>query len=168
VGVALPRPNRRFRQPRTPLGRALLPIVGGLAFFALLFGITWLFADRATDNRKREVRSGDYTFRVGPVDDMAAIVERDGPILYPDLRDTDYERTIVVDHIGDDPTKGWQVYYAYPADRDPSCIVTHVKGSRDFIDCDQRTLAVDLLHRPVDARPVVENLASLLIDLRAP
>ncbi|NDH91623.1 MAG: hypothetical protein EBY79_00750, partial [Actinobacteria bacterium] len=83
--MALPRPNPRFRRPRTPLGRALLPIVGGLAFFALLFGVTWLFADRATDNRKREVRAGDYTFRVGPVDDMAAIVERDGPILYPDL-----------------------------------------------------------------------------------
>ncbi|NBY57009.1 MAG: hypothetical protein EBQ57_01500, partial [Actinobacteria bacterium] len=80
---------------------------------------------------------------------MAAIVKRDGPILYPDLRDTAYQRTIVVDHTGDDPTKGWQVYYAYPADRDSSCIVTHVESTRNFIDCDQRTLAVELLHRPV-------------------
>ena len=168
MGVVLPRPGLRFLRPRTPLGRAALPIVAGLAFFALLFGVTWLFADQATDNRKREVKAGDYTFRVGPVDDMAAIVERDGPILYPDLRDTDYQRTIVVDHTGNDSTKGWQVYYAYPADRDPSCIVTHVKGTRDFIDCDERTLAVELLHRPVDARPVVENRTSLLIDLRAP
>lgn len=164
----MPRPTSRIRKPRTPLGRAVLPIVSGLGFFALLFGVTWLFADRATENRKREVRSGDYTFRVGPVEDMAKIIERDGPILYPDLRDTTYDRTIVVDHTGDDPARGWQVYYAYPADREPSCLVTHVKSSRDFIDCENRTLAVEELHRPIDARPVVENRTNLLIDLRAP
>jgi hypothetical protein len=155
-------------KPASPLSRAVVPIVAGLVFFAVLFGATWLFAGRATENRRREVRSGDYTFRVGPVEEMAAIVERDGPILYPDLRDTAYDRTIVVDHTGDDPTKGWQVYYAYPADRDPTCLVTHVQGSRDFVDCNERTLAVEALHRPVDARPVVENRTSLLIDLRAP
>lgn len=155
-------------RPASPLSRAVVPIVAGLAFFAVLFGATWLFASRATENRRREVRSGDYTFRVGPVEEMASIVERDGPILYPDLRDTAYDRTIVVDHTGDDPTKGWQVYYAYPADRDPTCLVTHVQGSRNFVDCNERTLAVEALHRPVDARPVVENRTSLLIDLRAP
>lgn len=165
VGVALPRPNPRFRRPRTPLGRALLPIVGGLAFFALLFGVTWLFADRATDNRKREVRAGDYTFRVGPVDDMAAIVERDGPILYPDLRDTDYQRTIVVDHTGDDPTKGWQVYYAYPADRTTDCLVTQIAKTHRFQDCDGRELDVTDLAAPDDVRPIVENRETLLIDL---
>ena len=161
MGVELPK-------PASPLSRAVVPIVAGLVFFAVLFGATWLFAGRATENRRREVRSGDYTFRVGPVEEMAAIVERDGPILYPDLRDTAYDRTIVVDHTGDDPTKGWQVYYAYPADRDPTCLVTHVQGSRDFVDCNERTLAVEALHRPIDARPVVENRTSLLIDLRAP
>jgi hypothetical protein len=153
---------------RTPLARAVVPIVGGLAFFAVLFAVTWWFADRATDNRKREVRTGDYTFRVGPVEDMADIVKRDGPILYPDLRDTSYDRTVVVDHTGDDATRGWQVYYAYPADRGPECLVTHIEGTRDFVDCDERTLPVEQLHRPVDARPVVENRTNLLIDLRAP
>jgi len=157
-----------FPRLRSPLARAVLPIIGGLAFFVLLFGVTWLFADRATDNRKREVRTGDYTFRVGPVDEMADIVNRDGPILYPDLRDTAYERTIVVDHTGDDPTRGWQVYYAYPADRGPECLVSHLEGTRSFVDCEERTLAVELLHRPIDARPVVENRSNLLIDLRAP
>jgi hypothetical protein len=157
-----------FRRLRSPLARAVAPIAAGIVFFAVLFGVTWVFADQATDNRKREIRSGDYTFRVGPVDDMAEIVKRDGPILYPDLRDTTYQRTIVVDHVGEEPARGWQVYYAYPADRGPDCLVTHVKGSRDFVDCDSRTLPVELLHRPSDARPVVENRTNLLIDLRAP
>ena len=157
-----------FKRLRSPLARATVPIVAGLAFFAVLFGVTWLFADRATDNRKREVRSGDYTFRVGPVDDIADIVNRDGPILYPDLRDTTYQRSIVVDHSGDEPSRGWQVYYAYPADRGPECLVTHIESSRNFVDCEERTLPVEALHRPVDVRPVVENRSSLLIDLRAP
>lgn len=157
-----------FKRLRSPLARAVVPLAAGLAFFAVLFGVTWLFADRATDNRKREVRSGDYTFRVGPVDDIAEIIERDGPILYPDLRDTTYQRSVVVDHTGDDPSRGWQVYYAYPADRGPECLVTHIEGTRDFVDCEDRTLPVEELHRPVDARPVVENRVSLLIDLRAP
>lgn len=157
-----------FRRLRSPWARAVAPIVAGIFFFAVLFGVTWVFADQATDNRKREIRSGDYTFRVGPVDDIAELVKRDGPILYPDLRDTTYQRTIVVDHVGDEPARGWQVYYAYPADRGPDCLVTHVKGSRDFVDCDERTLPVEALHRPSDARPVVENRTSLLIDLRAP
>jgi hypothetical protein len=105
---------------------------------------------------------------VGPVDDIADIVKRDGPILYPDLRDTTYQRSIVVDHSGDEPSRGWQVYYAYPADRGPECLVTHIEGSRNFVDCEARTLPVEALHRPVDVRPVVENRSSLLIDLRAP
>jgi len=157
-----------LRRLRSPMARAVVPIVAGLAFFVLLFGVTWLFADQATDNRKREIRPGNYTFRVGPVDDMAEIVKKEGPILYPDLRDTLYERTIVVDHSGKEPSVGWQVFYAYPADRGPECLVTHQKGTRNFVDCDNRTLPVEALHRPVDARPVVENRSSLLIDLRAP
>jgi hypothetical protein len=47
-------------------------------------------------------------------------------------------------------------------------LVTHLEGTRDFVDCENRTLPVEALHRPVDARPVVENRISLLIDLRAP
>lgn len=157
-----------FRRLRSPLARAVVPIIAGLVFFALLFGVTWVFADRATDARRREVRLGTSTFRVGSVTEMADIVKRDGPILYPDLRDTTYRRTIVVDHTGDDPARGWQVYYAYPADRGPECLVTHVEGTRNFVDCDERTLPVERLHRPVDARPVVENQRRLLIDLRSP
>ena len=157
-----------FRRLRSPFARAVAPIAAGLVFFAILFGVTWLFAGRATDNRAREIRPGDYTFRVGPVDDMAEIVEQDGPILYPDLRDTTYQRTIVVDHVGDEPSLGWQVYYAYPADRDADCLVTHVESSRNFVDCEQRVLPVEQLHRPLDVRPVVENRTNLLIDLRAP
>jgi hypothetical protein len=86
--------------------------------------------------------------------------------LYPDLRDATGTRSIVITHSGDDPAKGWQVYYAYPADRDASCLVTQVTDSRELLDCDGRTLTVEQLAAPLDVRPIVENRTTLLIDLR--
>ena len=45
--------------------------------------------------------------------------------------------------------------------------VEHLKKSRDFKDCEGRTIAVEQLKLPLDVRPIVENLKTLLIDLRA-
>ncbi|MFM7258418.1 MAG: hypothetical protein ACKO1E_07485, partial [Acidimicrobiaceae bacterium] len=73
----------------------------------------------------------------------------------------------VIDHTGDNPAKGWQVYYAYPADRGEDCLVEHIVNSRNFKDCEGRTLGVEQLQLPLDVRPIVENLRTLLIDLRA-
>ena len=160
----------KFRLPtfRSPVARALVPVLGGLVFFGALFGVTWLLAELATD-RAGESRTAQFgTFVVGNVEDIAESIAESGPVLYPDLRDATGERSIIIEHFGDDPAKGWQVYYAYPADRGPECLVTHIEGTRDFVDCENRTLPVEALHRPVDARPVVENRTSLLIDLRAP
>ena len=39
--------------------------------------------------------------------------------------------------------EGWRVYYAYPADRTSDCLVEQVKGTRNFIDCEGRTVPVD-------------------------
>ena len=48
----------------------------------------------------------------------------------------------------------------------PGVTVEHVVGTRQFTDCEGRTLEVEALHRPVDARPIVENRTNLLLDLR--
>lgn len=151
---------------RSPLARAVLPIAGGLVFFAALFAVTWFFADVATDRARTESNPRSGTFVVGNVEDIAKSVAEGGPILYPDLRDATGTRSIVITHSGDDPAKGWQVYYAYPADRDASCLVTQVTDSREFLDCDGRTLTVEQLAAPLDVRPIVENRTTLLIDLR--
>ena len=63
--------------------------------------------------------------------DIAEAVKKDGPILYPDLRDATGKRSIVIEHNGTDPAKGWQVYYAYPADRDESCLGTQIARTPD-------------------------------------
>jgi len=152
---------------RSPLGRALAPVVAGIVFFALLFLATWGMA--VLIGRNADSVSGGFAptiFEVGPVETIADSVAEDGPILFPDLKSADGTRSIVVDHTGDDPARGWQVYYGHPADRDPSCLVSHTPGTRIFVDCEGRELAPEELALPTSVRPIVENRATLFIDLR--
>ncbi|MFM8002590.1 MAG: hypothetical protein ACKPAJ_09300, partial [Actinomycetota bacterium] len=143
------------------MARAVGPVLGGLLGFAVLFGVTWIFASMATDNRQRNPQTVPQTFEIGRVDDVAKIIAEGGPILYPDLRDATGKRSIVIDHTGDDAAKGWQVYYAYPADRDETFLVEHVQNSREFADCENRVLQGEDLKLPLDVRPIVENLKTL-------
>ena len=100
------------------------------------------------------------------VESAARIVEEDGPILFPGLNTTTGERTLVLDHEGDDPTRGWTIYYAYPAGRGTDCPVEQIEGTRDFIDCDGNTINVTELSPPASGvNPVVENQRVLIIDL---
>lgn len=157
----------KFRLPtfRSPVARALVPVLGGLLFFGALFGVTWLLAELATE-RAGESRTAQFgTFVVGNVEDIAESIAESGPMLYPDLRDATGERSIIIEHFGDDPAKGWQVYYAYPADRTAECLVTQVASTHQFQDCEGRVLDVTELAAPTDVRPIVENRETLLIDL---
>ena len=151
---------------RSPLARAVVPVLGGIAFFALFFGGLWLVA--AAINHRADPGSalGNRVFEVGKVSAMAKAIASDGPLLLPDLKSPDGLRSIVLNHEGSDPATGWQVYYAFPADRDASCLVTHVQGTSRFTDCDKRTLQVTQLMAPPEVRPIVENKKTLYIDLR--
>lgn len=151
---------------RSPLRRAIIPIVGGIAFFVALFGVTWLMAAYITDNAEVQPQFGDRTFVVGRVVDIARSISENGPVLFPDLRDSEGARSIVIEHTGDDPARGWQVYYAYPADRDSTCLVQQIERTHSFTDCDGRTLSSSDLQPPADVRPIVENGTTLLIDMR--
>ena len=154
------------RWSKSPFTRAVFPIVGGIVFFAALFGVTWLMATYATNKTEVTTATGDRTFVVGQVADIAESIAENGPVLYPDLRDPLGKRSIVIEHNGTDVTKGWQVYYAYPADRTDACLVTQIQKTHSFTDCEGRTLTVEQLMPPTDVRPIVENKTTLLIDLR--
>ena len=151
---------------RSPLARAVLPVAGGLLFFAVLFGVTWLMATFATERSERQVVQGARTFVVGQVTDIAESIAKNGPILYPDLRDVNGKRSIVIEHYGTDPLKGWQVYYAYPADKSSDCLVSQIQQSHVFTDCDGRTLKSNQLQKPSDVTPIIEARSTLLIDLQ--
>ena len=155
----------RFRL-RSPLARAVVPVVAGLAFFGLLFLALWGAAALISRHPERITNLGDRTFKVGSVERVAEAVKNTGPILYPDLRDPDGARSIVLDHDGDQPALGWRVFYAWPADRDDSCIAKQVEKTNKFTDCEGRTIDIEDLARPTDVRPLVENKKTLYIDLR--
>ena len=154
------------RWSKSPFTRAVFPIVGGIVFFAALFGVTWLMATYVTNKTEVTTATGDRTFVVGQVADIAESIAENGPVLYPDLRDPSGKRSIVIEHNGTDVAKGWQVYYAYPADRTDACLVTQIQKTHSFTDCEGRTLTVEQLMPPTDVRPIVENKTTLLIDLR--
>ena len=154
------------RWSKSPFTRAVFPIVGGIVFFAALFGVTWLMATYVTNKTEVITATGDRTFVVGQVADIAKSISESGPVLYPDLRDPLGKRSIVIEHNGTDVSKGWRVYYAYPADRTDDCLVTQIQKTHSFTDCEGRTLTVEQLMPPTDVRPIVENKTTLLIDLR--
>jgi hypothetical protein len=151
---------------KSPLARAFVPVGAGIVFFALLFLALWGAASLISRNPESITNLGAQTFRVGSVSQIAKTVTESGPVLYPDLRDPDGKRSIVLDHQGSDPAKGWRVFYAYPADRDETCLAKQVKETRTFTDCSGRNIQMDDLAKPTDVRPLVENRTTLYIDLR--
>jgi hypothetical protein len=160
--AAAPRPVRL----KSPFARAVVPVLGGIAFFVLLALVTWGIAAYISGGGADVTdRLAPSRFEVGSVQSAAQIVEEDGPIIFPGLNTTTGERTLVLDHEGDDPTRGWRIYYAYPVDR-PDCPVEQVIGTSEFIDCDGTTITVADLSPPASGVfPVVENQRILYIDL---
>ena len=144
-----------------------MPVLGGIAFFAALGLFLWGVAAGISNNSDQTAkRFAPTVFDVGRTKSMANIVTKDGPLIFPDLLQSNGRRTIVLDHTGDDPQKDWGIYMAYPADRDVSCKVTQVRKTRTFTDCDGRTLQVtDLAAPPIGVNPVVSPDGLLSLDL---
>jgi hypothetical protein len=151
---------------RSPLQRALFPVLGGLLVLAAIFAATWgIAAWISGSDAETTSRLAPETLTVGGVERVAETIADDGPILFPGLNTTSGERTLVLDHEGDDPTRGWRVYLAHPATADASCAVTQVEGTRRFTDCDGDDVDVTELARPSDACPIVENRERVLLGL---
>jgi hypothetical protein len=155
-----------FQRLRSPLARAVVPVLGGALVIALIMLATWGIAALVKENPSE--RLAPSTFTVGGVENLADEIVETGPLIFPGLNTTTGERTLVLDHEGDDPTSGWHVYWAYPADRDASCAVAQVDGTSTFTDCDGRNLDVTGLARPTNVHPTIENRETLSIDLRSP
>ncbi len=151
---------------KSPFTRAVVPVLGGLAFLAIIGLLTWgIAAWISRGGADVTERLAPTRFEVGTAQNAAKIVETDGPIIFPGLNTTTGERTLVLDHEGADPTRGWQIFYAYPIDR-PDCPVEQVKGTREFIDCDGTRIGIADLSPPASGVfPVVENQRVLYIDL---
>jgi hypothetical protein len=141
-------------------------VVGGAAVIGAILGATWgIAAWNSRGDSEPTDRLAPTMFEVGRVGSVAATIDDSGPILFPGLNTTSGERTLVLDHRGADPAHGWHAYWAYPADREASCSVTQVAGTRRFVDCDGRQLSTGDLAPPEGVCPVVDD-TTLYVDLR--
>lgn len=146
----------------------MLPVLGGAVILALIGVFTWAMAAYISrGGGQGSERLAPSTFTVGNVEGLSDTVAEQGPLFFPELGTSIGARSIVIDHTGDDPADGWRVYWAYPADRDPTCVVEQVRGTSDFVDCDGRTIDVSELSPPdAGVFPIVEDGKTLVIDLR--
>lgn len=143
----------------------MLPVTGGLAFFGLLALLLWGIAAFLSGNPDQvEERLADPAFEVGNTEYLSGLIQDDGPLLFQGLVGDAADRSVVLDHTGDDPARGWTVRYAFPADRDDTCKVSQVRGTRQFTDCAGRTIEYEELARPERVRPLVSDV--VVIDLR--
>ena len=168
TGIVEPDVARRQIKLRSPLARAVVPVLAGILALAAIGLFTWgLAAYISRGGAKTSDRLAPTTFQVGSTQNAARIIAEDGPILFPGLNTTSGETSLVLNHEGDDPATGWEIYVAHPAGRDASCTVEQVVGTRDFTDCDGTRLDVtELAPPPPGVNPVVENKGSLVLDLR--
>lgn len=142
-------------------------MLGGIGFFGLLALVLWGIASLVSRNGSGATANlASNVFRPGSVERYAAIIEQDGPVLFPDLLGTDGDKSIVLDHSGGDPMAGWRIYLGHPADRPIACKVTQVQRTDQFTDCEGRTLRVDALALPpAGIAPVVSVDGMLTLDL---
>lgn len=145
-----------------------MPVLGGIAVLALIGLFTWGMAAWISSNDTgTSERLAPSTFTIGDVEALSESVAEDGPLLFPELGTAIGTRSIVVDHTGDVPADGWRVYWAYPADRDATCVVEQIVGTRTFRDCDGRVIDVAELSPPDrGVFPRVDDRTTLVIDLR--
>ena len=139
-----------------------MPVLAGLAFFAVLGGILYGAAVYMSRNAE-DIRLGDPTFAVGRVDRVADSIAANGPQLYPDLKSQDGERSIVVAHQGNDDLSGWRVHRPFPADRDVGCFAEQSVGTAQFTDCEGRVLDVSQLAIADDVEVVIEDRETLVL-----
>ena len=168
-----PNPSRgpgwsgRRPQLRSPLARAVVPVAAGIVFFAALFGVTYVIA-RIISHNTQGINIGDKQFTIGRVDIAVQRIEKHGPLLYAYLKGTLGEQAIVVDH---DPqaidTEGWHVYFAYRADRGPSCLASIDPTTQHLQDCEGAPITVkDLKPAEPAAQAVVEMSKRPVVKIR--
>ena len=151
---------------RSPISRAVAPILAGLGFFAVLGLIMWGIAALMAGEQAQTTTFTPDRLPIGNVDQWAESINTNGPVLFPGLGTTSGERTMVLDHNGTDSERGWAVYYAFPADRDVTCAIEQVVGTDTFTDCDGRKISVEDLAPPTNGEyPIIEDRVALFIDL---
>lgn len=157
---------RRWR-PTSPVGQAVAPIFAGIAFFAILGGVLWLVAALVSGG-KADLNVGKDVFDTLRYERLAEDIAEKGPQLYPSLIGTD-QAYLYVQHIGNDPLKGWKAFDANREGQPVKCTVVWKPVENVFEDpCDGTQIPAD--GTGLRQYDVIPNTATkrLVIDLKNP
>jgi hypothetical protein len=154
-------------QPKSTLGRAVMPVAGGLLFFAVMAGVLWFIASLVSGG-KATLKVGKGVWDTLRYEPLAKDVDANGPRLYPSLIGAD-ESYLYVAHVGSDPEKGWFAFRATQDGQPNKCTVVWKPVDKVFVDpCDGRTFPANGEGlQQFDAIPNLGN-GRLVIDLLNP
>ena len=95
---------------------ALVSLVGVVVLFVALALVTLALGGR----KSADLRIGDATFQGGKTSRLADEIADRGPIIYGDVSGRK-DRDMILQHLGDDPEKGWYAFLASPIDKPRDC-----------------------------------------------
>ena len=108
---------------------------------AVSVAVVWSVVRFAADNPE-EANLGDPVFTVGRAERLAREVDEGGPFLFQDPLSRGRGRNLYIQHLGDDPEKGWSAVEArLPGE--PGCAVTWSRQDDAFLDCRGETHPAD-------------------------
>ena len=143
----------------------LFTAVGAVLAAALLFAIVARVMATSSGSAGGGSASGGRTaaFDVGPAEQRARTVARDGPFLFPDPQGR--TRDIYVQHLGG---TDWVAFEARAAGAPRQCVLRWEQGARHFVDpCDGRVFPADgagLVSFPTR----VDDKGRVIVDLSSP
>lgn len=137
-------------------------VITGLAavvFAALVFAL----ATNVLRSASESSATAPAEFDVGPAEQRRAVIERDGPLLFPDALNRG--RDIYVQHLG---AAGWRAFEARPPGAPRRCVLRWERSHGRFLDpCTGAAYPADgagLVSYPVR----VDDDGRLRVDLRSP
>lgn len=137
--------------------------MAGIAFFAVFGLILWGIAAWLAD-KGDSVRLGTPTFEISRIDKLSDSIAESGPQLYPDLKDPDGRRSVVVHHVGTSDATGWLVFRPFPFDRQGTdCLATQTPRTAQFVDCEGRVLDVLQLQQADDVFVSIKDARVLVL-----
>jgi hypothetical protein len=117
----------------------LITAIGAVVAAALLFAIVARAMTTTNTASTDEGTRREAEFDVGPAEQRAAAVARDGPLLFPDPRGG--SRDIYVQHLGG---KDWVAFEARAGGAPRQCVLRWEQPARHFVDpCDGRIFPPD-------------------------
>ena len=117
----------RAQVPWRALTFAVVAVVVGLGAGFLML--------RLADSGGVDVRLGDAEFRAGSAESLSDDIAEDGPVLFPDPNPNS-NRDIFVQHLGEDPNRGWLVFETRWPGSPSSCSLIWEAASRQFVPPD--------------------------------